>query len=77
MREAIVGFDSAWGDRVPGAAAWATLTDGRFEAFGPPRTVHFDGAARIVAERRINADYVLVAIDQLINDNYFCRSPRR
>ena len=22
MREAIVGFDSAWGDRVPGAAAW-------------------------------------------------------
>lgn len=64
MREAIVGFDSAWGDRVPGAAAWATLADGRFEAFGPPRTVHFDGAAQIVAERRINADYVLVAMDQ-------------
>ena len=49
--------DSAWGDRVPGAAAWATLADGRFEALGPPRTVHFDGAAQIVAERRINADY--------------------
>lgn len=64
MREAIVGFDSAWGDRVPGAAAWATLADGRFEAFGPPRTVHFDGAAQIVAQRRINADYVLVAMDQ-------------
>lgn len=64
MREAIVGFDSAWGDRVPGAAAWATLADGRFEALGPPRTVHFDGAAQIVAERRINADYVLVAMDQ-------------
>ncbi len=64
MREAIVGFDSAWGDRVPGAAAWATVADGRFETFGPPRTVHFDCVAQIVAEHRINADYVLVAMDQ-------------
>lgn len=31
MREAIVGFDSAWGDTVPGAAAWATVSNGRFE----------------------------------------------
>lgn len=63
-REAFVGFDSAWGDRVPGAISWATYVEGRFEAFGPPELVHFDDAARIVEERRVDADYVLVALDQ-------------
>ncbi len=63
-REAFVGFDSAWGDQVPGAISWVTFVDGRFEAFGPPELVHFDDAARIVAERRADADYVLVALDQ-------------
>ena len=63
-REAFVGFDSAWGDLVPGALSWATFVDGRLEAFGPPELVHFDDAARIVEERRADADYVLVALDQ-------------
>lgn len=63
-REAFVGFDSAWGDQVPGAIAWATFVDGRLEAFGPPELVHFDDAAQIVEERRADADYVLVALDQ-------------
>lgn len=64
QREAFVGFDSAWGDHVPGAISWATFIDGRLEAFGPPEPVHFDDAARIVEERRADADYVLVALDQ-------------
>ena len=63
-RETFVGFDSAWGDRVPGAISWATFVDGRFEAFGPPELVHFDDVARIVEERHADADYVLVALDQ-------------
>ena len=61
-REAFVGFDSAWGDQVPGAISWVTLVDGRFEAFGPPELVDFDEAARVVEERRADADYVLVAL---------------
>lgn len=63
-REAFVGFDSAWGDQVPGAIVWATFVDGCLEAFGPPELVRFDDAARIVEERRADADYVLVALDQ-------------
>ena len=63
-REVFVGFDSAWGDQVPGAIVWATFVDGRLEAFGPPELVRFDDAARIVEERRTDADYVLVALDQ-------------
>ena len=63
-REAFVGFDSAWGDQAPGAISWATFVEGRLEAFGPPELVHFDDAARIVEERRADADYVLVALDQ-------------
>ena len=63
-REAFVGFDSAWGDQVPGAISWVTFVDGRFEAFGSPELVHFEDAARIVEERRADADYVLVALDQ-------------
>lgn len=66
MREALVGFDSAWTDnlRNPGAIAGMVLEDGRPVAFHAPKLATFADAARFVAEIGEQADLLLVAIDQ-------------
>ena len=64
MREAFVGFDSAWAGKAPGGIAYATFEDGRLHAVVEPRLVHFEEAARIIERLRDERGYVLVAIDQ-------------
>lgn len=64
MSEIYVGFDSAWGDRVPGAIAGAII-DGETVEFVEPHSVNFDQAIREVERLTTNTtDYLLVAIDQ-------------
>ena len=64
MREAFVGFDSAWADKAPGGIAWATFEGRRLAAFTEPKLVHFGEAARSIETLRAECDYVLVAVDQ-------------
>ena len=64
MREAFVGFDSAWAGKAPGGIAWATFEGDRLAAFTEPKLARFDEAARIIETLRSECDYVLVAVDQ-------------
>ena len=64
MREAFVGFDSAWAGRAPGGIAWATFSNRRLETCTEPQLAGFDDAERIIETLRTDHDYVLVAIDQ-------------
>lgn len=64
MREAFVGFDSAWAGKAPGGIACATFEDGRLHAVAEPRLGHFEEAALIIERLRDERGYVLVAIDQ-------------
>lgn len=64
MREAFVGFDSAWADNSPGGIACATFEEGRPRVFPGPKLVHFGEAARVIERLQGECDYVLVAIDQ-------------
>ena len=62
--EKIIGFDSAWTDRVPGALCTASFCQGKLIGFEAPRLVRFKEAAALVKEAASLADYVLVAVDQ-------------
>ena len=64
MRQAFVGFDSAWADRSPGGIACATFEEGRPQVSLGPKLVHFGEANRVIERLRDQCDYVLVAIDQ-------------
>ena len=64
MREAFVGFDSAWAGNAPGGIAWATFEGRRLAAFTEPKLAGFDEAVRIIETVRSECDYVLVAVDQ-------------
>ena len=64
MREAFVGFDSAWTGKVPGGITCATFEGGRLHAFLEPKPACFEGAARIIERCRDECGHVLVAIDQ-------------
>ena len=64
MREAFVGFDSAWAGKAPGGIAWVIFEGRRLAAFTEPQLARFDEAARTIETLRAECDYVLVAIDQ-------------
>ena len=64
MREAFIGFDSAWAGKVPGGIVWATFEDQHLAAFVEPRLAGFNDAAQIIDTLRSECDYVLVAVDQ-------------
>ena len=64
LREAFVGFDSAWAGNAPGGIAAATFSQGRLLETRLPEPAGFDHAAAIVEELASTHDYVLVAIDQ-------------
>ena len=64
MREAFVGFDSAWGGKVPGGIAWVTFVADGLDSCVEPKLARFDDAAQIIEELRSDHDYVLVALDQ-------------
>ena len=64
MKEAFVGFDSAWGGKSKGAISYAVFQGGTLEKEGLPQLVTFPEAARIVNALRRECDNVLAAIDQ-------------
>lgn len=63
MREAFVGFDSAWGGKK-GGLAWVTFVDGAARPSEEPVAADFEDAATKIKELAGNHDYVLLAIDQ-------------
>lgn len=64
MREAFVGFDSAWAGKTPGGMVWASFVDGEAARFALPQSVDFSKAAQIIKKLGHEHDYVLVALDQ-------------
>ena len=64
MKEAFVGFDSAWAGKSPGAIAYAIFQGDALEREELPRLVSFPQASDIINDLRKECDDVLVAIDQ-------------
>lgn len=62
--ETIIGFDSAWTDKVPGAICTITHREGNLINFTFPRLVRFEEAAVVVEEAALASDFALVALDQ-------------
>lgn len=76
MKEAFVGFDSAWGGHRAGAIAWVVFHDEVPEKAPPPRLVGFADAAEIIEDLQRECDDVLVAIDQpIVVPNDRCNRP--
>ena len=66
MKEAFVGFDSAWGGHRAGAMAWVVFQNEFPDKCALPRLVGFADAAEIIEDLQRECDDVLVAIDQPI-----------
>lgn len=64
MREAYVGFDSAWAGKKPGGIVWTSFEFGEFNCCTTPRLTSFDDAATLIQKLDGIHDYVLVAMDQ-------------
>jgi predicted RNase H-like nuclease len=60
----IIGFDSAWADKAPGAICALTVEQGSVTGFHYPESVKFDQAADYVVHRSRGSSYSLVALDQ-------------
>ena len=66
MKEAFVGFDSAWGGGRAGAMTWVIFEDNHLVSSALPRLVGFADAVQGIREIRGNCDDVLITIDQPI-----------
>ena len=66
MKEAFVGFDSAWVGESAGAISYAVFRETNLENVSLPRVADFADAARIIEYLQGQCDDVLVAIDQPI-----------
>ena len=64
MREAFVGFDSAWAGKTPGGVVHASFDVGRLRFCSDPAPAHFDEAVDLIRKLQDKHDYVLVALDQ-------------
>ena len=64
MREAFVGFDSAWGGKQLGGIVSVSFDNGEFDSWSWPEPASFECAARIIEKLRDKHNYVLVALDQ-------------
>jgi predicted RNase H-like nuclease len=64
MRAVLIGFDSAWTDKNPGAISAYVLEGLQYETFHPPCSATFGYAADFIREVTIKADYILIAVDQ-------------
>ncbi len=64
MREAFVGFDSAWGGKQLGGIVSVSFDNGEFDSWSRPEPASFECAARIIEKLRDKHNYVLVALDQ-------------
>ena len=66
MKEAFVGFDSAWAGKTHGAITYAVFQGGVLEKVRLPQLADFPDATRIITKLQQECDDVLVAIDQPI-----------
>ena len=66
MREAFVGFDSAWAEHNNGAISYVVLEGGKPAEIRIPEVASFADAVEIINRLRKECDDVLVAIDQPI-----------
>ena len=66
MKEAFVGFDSAWAGNRVGAIAYAVFREANLEKVCLPRVADFADAAGIIEDLQGECGDVLVAIDQPI-----------
>ena len=66
MKEAFVGFDSAWAGKTAGAISYAVFRETNLEKVSLPRVADFADAAGIIVDLQGECDDVLVAIDQPI-----------
>ena len=73
MKEAFVGFDSAWSANNQGAICYAIYEDGVPTMVSLPQAASFDDAAKIVGDLKEQCDDVLVGIDQPIVVPYCTR----
>ena len=75
MKEAFVGFDSAWAGMTPGAIAYAIFQGDVLEWEELPQLASFPQAAAIINNLRGGCDDVLVAIDQptIVPNQCSCR----
>lgn len=66
MNTTIVGFDSAWTDKVsaPGAVCAIRVLGDSGTVFEPPRLATFAQALDFIRAERMSADRVIVALDQ-------------
>ena len=64
MREAFVGFDSAWAGNKVGAISYAVFQGANPETVRLPRVADFADAAGIIEDLQGECDHVLVAVDQ-------------
>lgn len=62
--ETLIGFDSAWTDKNPGAISMITHNQGTLLNFTPPRLVRFEEATEMVQRAASASDFTLVALDQ-------------
>lgn len=74
MKEAFVGFDSAWAGNRVGAISYAVFQEGNLARMSLPRVADFADAAKSVEKLQGECDDVLVAIDQPIIVNNATRS---
>lgn len=63
-QETIIGFDSAWADRVPGAICSLSIRDDQPIHFQPPTLTRFQEAATFIQRAKERAQFALVALDQ-------------
>ena len=66
MKEAFVGFDSAWAGNRVGAISYAVFREANLERLSLPRVADFADAAGIIKDLQAECDDVLVAVDQPI-----------
>ena len=66
MKEAFIGFDSAWGGHKAGAVAWAVFEEKVPVKEPAPRLVGYADAAEVIEELQRECDHVIIAIDQPI-----------
>ena len=64
MKQAFVGFDSAWSRRKKGAIAYAIFQDDKLQDVEEPQSSSFCDAAQVIKNLQSECHDVMVAIDQ-------------
>ncbi len=64
MVDVLIGFDSAWTDRTPGAICAAAFDGKTAVSFEAPRLAHFDDAAGFIEQVRSPDGVTILALDQ-------------